>query len=82
MTVYEYKVVPFVAVVQKNDRKGVTETANTLQTLLNQNATEGWEFLRIDRVQSVVASGLRTAMFGGQEEYIGFDEVIFRKPQE
>lgn len=49
----EYKAIPFVA---KINQKGTTEeVALQLQNMINTYSTQGWEYLRLENVETWVA---------------------------
>ncbi len=49
----QFKVVPFVAAINKEDSSA--EAANQLEQLANELAHEGWEFMRLENVETHVA---------------------------
>jgi hypothetical protein len=50
----EYAVVPFVAVIDHN--KGSTEAAGQLQVLIQTYARSGWEYVRLEHVETYIAA--------------------------
>jgi hypothetical protein len=49
----KYKVVPFTASITSTS--GASEAASQLQTLIDRNISEGWEYLRLEHVDTYVA---------------------------
>jgi len=49
-----YKVVPFVADVKANE--GVNKAAQQLETLVNQQADEGWKYHGLETLQTLVTT--------------------------
>lgn len=82
MSLYEYRVVPFVGQLKggimsiENARK----VSEQLHGVINQYATEGWEFFRIDKVDIEIKPGCLASLFGASISFITFDQVIFRRP--
>lgn len=48
-----YKVVPFVASIGMTE--GSQQAAAQLEGLIHQHAQEGWEFVRLERVETFIA---------------------------
>jgi hypothetical protein len=49
----EYRVIPFTASIANNE--GAPAAASQLQTLISTNAAQGWEYVRLERVDTYVA---------------------------
>lgn len=60
----EYRVIPFTAKIANNE--GAPAAASQLQTLIDTNAGEGWEYVRLERVETHIA---------GTEGCFGFGAV-------
>jgi len=50
----EYKVVPFRADIMAGE--GATKAANQLAALINQNAQESWQYLRLETLVTLVTT--------------------------
>ena len=77
---YEYKMiqVPPNIVVKEKGQKG-NEAAHYLQTLVNEQVAEGWEFYRVDTVGVVTPAGCLASLFGAKETLKDYYVVTFRK---
>lgn len=49
----KYKVVPFTANISSTD--GASTAASQLETLIASNAAQGWEYVRLEQVDTYVA---------------------------
>lgn len=49
----EFKVIPFTANIGSN--QGAAEAASQLQSLISANASEGWEYVRLEQVETHIA---------------------------
>ena len=77
---YQYKMiqVPPNIIVKEKDQRG-NEAAYYLQSLVNEQATEGWEYYRVDTVGVVTPVGCMAALFGAKETLREYYVVTFRK---
>ena len=83
MTSYGYRVVPFIGQV-KTDKftgEGARAVAAQLQSLIEREAKDGWEFYSIEKVSIEVQPGCLGQFLGRKVAYIDFDQVVFRKTQ-
>lgn len=78
---YEYKAVQLLRNIEVNARNRDTAAADLLGRVLNAEAREGWEFYRIDTVNTVEPPGCFGALGGAQATYRPLNVVIFRKPR-
>jgi hypothetical protein len=76
---YRYHVVPFLAQVNSRDSRSADRIAAQLQSVIDTNVTEGWEFYRIDQVQVSVKRGCLGALLGQKETLMALDHVILRR---
>jgi hypothetical protein len=81
MEAYVYRVVPFIGHIKSGEKDGAHKVAAQLQQVINEGAGQGWEFYRIDRVQIAVRPGCLASLLGAQTSYIGFDQIVFRRPK-
>ena len=49
----EYKVVPFIASIDQNKGKP-TDVAQQLEEIINQNSNQGWKYIRLESVTTLV----------------------------
>lgn len=77
MATYQYKVVPFIGKIKSS--QSASEVSSQLQSLINENASQGWELDQIQAVNIEVKPGCLAGLFGAKEVYVKFDQVIFRK---
>jgi hypothetical protein len=74
----EYKVVPFVAQITQKDTTGIV--AGQLQTLISEYSSQGWEYVRLENVETNVAPDSGCFGIGGKPGFSKvFKMVIFRK---
>ncbi len=82
----EYKVVPFAPDVTEAEDPHV-ELANLLQKLINEQATEGWKFIRIESTNIFMPAASSGGCFslmspaggGGGGTLTRFDIAVFEK---
>lgn len=77
-----YRVIPFVGKIK--GKQTAKEASDQLETLLNQGAQEGWEFVQINNVNIEVQPGCLVAFFrglrgGSTADYVRVDMAIFRR---
>jgi hypothetical protein len=78
----EYRVVPFVADVSVTE--GTAAAAQQLQDLINQMAQEGWSFVRLENVETLVRDPGSKGCFGlgavpPAQTVTRFDMAVFQK---
>jgi hypothetical protein len=77
---YEYRMVqipPNITVKQK-EAKG-NEAAFYLQRIVNEQARQGWEFVRVDTIGVQTQPGCLAALLGGQVRTLNYYVVTFRR---
>lgn len=76
---YEYKMVqvPRDLATMKGQADGLA--ANMLQRIVDQHATGGWEFYRIDNLTITEKPGCFGALSGKKEEFNAVGVVCFRR---
>jgi hypothetical protein len=77
---YEYKMVqipPNIA-VQMKSHKG-NEAAAYLENVVNEFATKGWEFYRVDSIGVQLQPGCMDSLSGKKVEYSSYYVITFRK---
>ncbi len=71
----EYKVVPFV--VSTNRSKGSSDfIANQLEVLIKKYSSEGWKYIRLERVSIYVPSKKGFLGFGGTSGYASSRQML------
>ncbi len=78
----EYRVIPFVA--QLLDNQGPETAAGQLQTLINEQAAQGWKFLGLNNTEIIITTPGKKGCFGigGTPEssrVTRFDMAVFEK---
>jgi len=74
----EFKVVPFTAQITRNDT--TTTVAKQMQTIIDSNVSEGWEYLRMDSVQTSIAADSGCFGIGAKPGFVTtFNVLVFRK---
>lgn len=73
-----YKVVPFVAQITQKDTTATV--AGQLQTLINEHSAQGWEYVRLENVETAVEPESGCFGFGAKPGYrTSFKMVVFKK---
>ena len=74
----EFKVVPFVAKINQNQT--TTAVADQLQALISEHSASGWEYVRMESVDTFVAPDAGCFGFGAKPGYnTSFSMVVFKK---
>jgi hypothetical protein len=74
----KYKVVPFTASIRSTS--GASEAASQLQTLIDVNTAEGWEYIRLEHVDTYVAGNPGCLGFGATPgQTISIAMAVFRQ---
>lgn len=75
----EYKVVPFTAHITRDDTS--VTVAGQMQALIDNTISSGWEYMRMDSVQTSVAGTGGCFGIGAQPPYTTtFNVLVFKKP--
>lgn len=74
---FQYKVVAFMG--STKGKQGADTVATQLTTLINSEATNGWELFQMGDVNIEVAPGCLAGLFGQKVTYIRYDQIVFRK---
>lgn len=80
MYVYKMVQVPPNIEVKANKHRG-NEAAVYLETVVNDYASEGWEFYRIDSIGVSVKAGCFDALKGHKDSMASYYVISFRKPK-
>jgi hypothetical protein len=74
----EYKVVPFVAQITHKDTTSMV--AEQLQSLISEYSSQGWEYVRLENVETKVAPDNGCFGIGGKPGFSTvFKMAVFRK---
>jgi hypothetical protein len=74
----QYKVVPFVAALSQDD--GASVAANQLESLTNELAQEGWEYVSLEQVETYIAGSDGCFGFGSTPgKTTSVSMAVFRK---
>jgi len=78
---FEFLAIPFFPRISSAEisQRTAQEIANQLQQLINQNASEGWEFSHIDQINVVAAPGCLSSLFGAKAGVVTYNVAIFRR---
>lgn len=74
---YEYRVVSFIGSTKSRD--SASAVSGQLETLINREAADGWEFVTLGNVNIEVSPGCLAGLFGASTTYVRYDQVIFRR---
>jgi len=75
-----YKVVPFTAKVSRNDT--IAKVAEQVQQIIDEGATNGWKYLRMESVETSVAPNPGCFGIGAQPGFItSFQMLIFERSE-
>ena len=72
----KFKVVPFTAVIKTTDTSAVV--ASQMQTIIDAHSAEGWEYTRMDSVQTVVKERGCFGI-GGKASITIYNVLVFKK---
>lgn len=73
-----YKVVPFLAQITRKDT--TTTVAEQLQSVINNYSDQGWEYVRLEVVETRIAPDAGCFGFGAKPEFTTvFRMIVFRK---
>lgn len=74
----EFKIVPFTARISPGDTSAAV--ASQMQSIINSNLSEGWEYMRMDSVQTNVAGSSGCFGLGAQPGFSTvFNVLVFKK---
>lgn len=74
----DYKIVPFMAQISRGT--SISEVANQMQSLIDKNGNEGWEYMHMDSVQTSVAGSEGCFGIGAQPGFITtYNVMVFKK---
>jgi len=75
---YRMVQVPPTISVRAREERG-NEAATYLQTLADQQAAQGWDFYRVDRIGVITQPGCLASLFGARQYLIEYFVVTFRR---
>lgn len=74
----QFKIVPFTAQITKDDTSATVATQ--MQSIIDSTVSQGWEYLRMDSVQTNVAGSNGCFGIGAQPGFTTtFNVLVFRK---
>lgn len=76
---YIYKTVQIPPNIQTNTRETGSEAAVYLQSVLNEKASEGWEFQSVEMVGVAVKPGCFESLKGTRETFTNYYVIVFRR---
>lgn len=74
----KFKVVPFMAVIKTSDTSAAV--AAQMQSIIDSHSLEGWEYVRMDTVETVVKDGGCFGI-GGKSTITSYNVLVFNKAQ-
>lgn len=77
---YQYRAVQLPQNIQVTPQNRDTAAASLIEKVINNYAESGWEFYRIDTVNTVEPPGCLAGLFGAPSTHRPLNVVIFRKP--
>jgi hypothetical protein len=77
----EYLVLPFIGRIRRGifSSENAKDVSNQLQTVINQQASHGWYFHSLEKVDIEVSPGCLASLFGAKSAVITFDQLVFRR---
>lgn len=73
-----FKAIPFTASISRNDTS--KKVADQIQALIDEHSKEGWEYLRLESVETNIEPTTGCFGFGAQPGYTtSFKVIIFEK---
>lgn len=81
---YRYTVYPFVGRIKTGffSTDNAATVSEQLKRVINDHATEGWEFVSVEKIDIDVQPGCLGSLFGQKASSIAFDQIVFRAPCE
>jgi hypothetical protein len=74
----EFKVVPFTAQITRSDTSSTV--AKQMQIIIDDYVNQGWEYLRMDSVQTAIAADQGCFGLGAQPAFVTtYNVLVFRK---
>lgn len=79
----EYLVMPFIGRIKRGffNSENASDVSNQLQAVINQQASRGWAFHSLEKVDVEVAPGCIPSLFGAKSSFITFDQLVFRRKE-
>jgi hypothetical protein len=79
---YRYRVVPFIGRMQTGlfSSDSAQTVSEQLQNVINEQASHGWDFYSLEKVNIEVQPGCIGGLLGQSASYITSDQVVFRQP--
>ena len=81
MSSYQHRVVPFIGTVSGGlfGTKDTASVSQQLQAAIDKNASEGWEFHSLAKVDIELRPGCLASLLGSKVTYMTYDQLIFRR---
>lgn len=78
--IFEYKVVPFVASISHTEKAKAVKASSQLQDLITQFAKDGWEYVRLESLETYVAGDNGCFGFGATpSKSTSISMIVFKK---
>jgi hypothetical protein len=78
MALYDYKMVQIPPTIVLKEQNG-SEAAKYLETIVNENAGDGWEFYRVDSIGVRVQPGCLGVLLGHKQQTMEYYVITFRR---
>lgn len=72
-----YQVIPFIGKIK--GKQTANDVSDQLESLLNQGASQGLEFVQLGSVNIEVQPGCLAGLMGAKADYTRFDMAIFKR---
>lgn len=72
---------PFIGRIKRGifSSENAKDVSNQLQAVINQQASHGWHFHGLQKVDIEVSPGCLASLFGAKSSVITFDQLVFRR---
>lgn len=72
---------PFIGRIRRGifSSENAKDVSNQLQAVINQQASHGWQFHSLQKVDIEVSPGCIGSLLGAKSSVITFDQLVFRR---
>ena len=71
----EYKVIPFIPSIDRK-KENSTKVAEQLENIIKHHSNYGWEYIRVESVQTYIQPDLGCFGFGAKPGYTAYRQMI------
>lgn len=79
---YRYRMIQVPPTIPVSKSQQGTAAAEYMESVVNEQAAEGWEFYRVDQVGVDVKPGCLSSILGRQSATVTYYVLTFRQPSE